>query len=156
MREYTCCFTGHRSLPQRQLEPIAKRLENAVDTLISQGITNFISGGALGFDSMAASLILRKKAQGAGISLTFMLPCQAEDRFWRRRDQLNYAYLLSQADYIQVISQHYYDGCMKKRNVAMVDNSAYCICALFHGHSGTQQTVDYARSQGLTVISVTD
>ena len=36
---------------------------------------NFISGGALGFDQIAASLVITKKQQGLGIRLIFALPC---------------------------------------------------------------------------------
>lgn len=61
----TCCFTGHRRLPKDKIEQIVIRLNQEVDNLISQGVTDFISGGALGFDQIAASLIVAKKEMGA-------------------------------------------------------------------------------------------
>ena len=63
-KKYTCCFTGHRKLPKERIEHIIKRLDQEVDNLISQGVTDFISGGALGFDQIAASLIVAKKEMG--------------------------------------------------------------------------------------------
>jgi len=61
MKLHTCCFTGHRVLPANQIEGIIIRLDEEIDRLIVQGITDFISGGALGFDQIAASLIIAKK-----------------------------------------------------------------------------------------------
>jgi len=43
---------------------------------------------------------------------------------------------------------------MKERNQYMVDNSAYCICALTRPVSGTAQTVRYAKQQGLEISNV--
>jgi uncharacterized phage-like protein YoqJ len=57
-KETTCCFTGHRRLPKDKIEHIIMRLNQEMDNLISQGVTNFISGGALGFDQIGASLIV--------------------------------------------------------------------------------------------------
>jgi len=48
------------------------------------------------------------------------------------------------------------DGCMKKRNRYMVDQSAYCICTHLYPMSGTEQTVKYARRKGLRIINVAD
>lgn len=49
MDNQTCCFTGHRKLPQYKINALIKRLNQEVDNLISQGVTEFISGGAIGF-----------------------------------------------------------------------------------------------------------
>lgn len=50
MRERTCCFTGHRKLPEGRREEIAAQLENAILALIQDGYRYFGAGGALGFD----------------------------------------------------------------------------------------------------------
>lgn len=57
MKNITCCFTGHRRLPSDRIEQITKRLSDEIDNLYRQGVTEYISGGALGFDQIAASLI---------------------------------------------------------------------------------------------------
>lgn len=71
----TCCFTGHRKLPQNKIWQIVKRLDTEIDNLINQGVTDFISGGALGFDQIAASCIIAKKQMGKEIRLILYL-CQ--------------------------------------------------------------------------------
>ena len=64
LKENTCCFAGHRVLSQKKIERIVKRLNKEIDHLIQQGVTNFISGGAVGFDSISSSLVISKKQQG--------------------------------------------------------------------------------------------
>lgn len=154
MREQTCCFTGHRKLPLGKIESIVIRLNHEIDTLISQGVTDFISGGAIGFDQIAASLIIAKKEMGRDIRLIFALPCSNQDERWSKEQKKLYRGLLAEADEIVYISEEYTDDCMKKRNKHMVDRSAYCICALSYPRSGTGQTVRYARQKGIRVINV--
>ena len=150
----TCCFSGHRKLPQNKLERMIKRLSTEIDKLISEGVTEFISGGALGFDTIAASLVIAKKEQGANIRLIFMLPCRDQDSRWTNEEKRLYRSLLLEADEIIYVSEEFSDDCMKKRNYAMVERAEYCICSLLHRRSGTSQTVDYAQTKGLKIINV--
>ena len=59
MRSKTVCFTGHRELPADDLPEISKHLEDTLATLIEQGYRYFGAGGALGFDTLAAQVVLR-------------------------------------------------------------------------------------------------
>lgn len=154
MREHICCFTGHRRLPQEKIESIVKRLDIAINGLIDKGVSDFISGGAIGFDLIAASLIVAKKEMGHNVRLIFALPCKNQDEKWSEGQKKLYHDLLGEADEIIYVSEQYSDGCMKKRNRYMVDRSAYCICARLHPLSGTEQTVKYARQKGLMIINV--
>jgi uncharacterized phage-like protein YoqJ len=153
-RETTACFSGHRNLSAKKIEKIAKRLNAEVDRLIEKGVTNFISGGAVGFDQICASLIVSKKQQGAEIRLIFALPCRNQDEKWNDRQKQLYRSLLSEANEIIYVSEEYHPDCMRERNIFMVDNSAYCICALVRDISGTGQTARYATAQGIEVINV--
>ena len=150
----TCCFSGHRVLSQKKIERIVKRLHKEIDQLIKNGVTTYISGGATGFDTICASLIISKKQQGADIRLIFALPCRNQDEKWTDRQKQLYNSLLTEADEIVYVSEEYTPDCMKERNFYMVDNSAYCICALIKDISGTGQCVRYAQKQGLQIINV--
>lgn len=152
----TCCFTGHRRLPKEKIEQVVIRLNQEVETLIGQGITNFISGGALGFDQIAASLIVAKKEMEYNVRLIFALSCRNQDELWNEEQKKLYHGLLGEADEIIYVSEEHSAGCMKKRNQYMVDRSSYCICARLHPMSGTDQTVKYARQRGIRVIHVAD
>lgn len=156
MKSKTCCFTGHRRLPEDKIKSIIKNLDREVDNLIIQGVTNFISGGALGFDQVAASLIIAKKEMGRDIRLIFALPCKNQDKLWNDEQKWLYRNLLAEADEIVYVSEEYSDGCMKKRNRYMIECSDYCICALLHAFGGTDYTIRYARQKGTKIFNVAE
>ena len=61
MREKTCFFTGHRKIPQEDYQTIRSRTAAAVERLIQQGVVYYGAGGALGFDTLAAEVVLEMK-----------------------------------------------------------------------------------------------
>ncbi len=150
----TCCFTGHRRLPANKMERIIINLDREIDALIGKGVTEFISGGAVGFDQIAASLIVAKKEMGKNIRLIFALPCKNQDEQWNRQQQELYHNLLGEADEVIYVSDEYEQFCMKRRNEYIVERSTYCICALLHEKSVTGQTVRFARKKGLKITNV--
>ena len=156
MKETTCCFTGHRRLPVAKIEHIVKRLDAEIDNLVHQGVTDFISGGAVGFDQIAASMIIAKRQMGIKVRLIFALPCRDQDKDWSPEHQRLYRNLLDEADEVHYISEAYHNGCMKLRNAYMVDKSAHCICALLQVRTGTSQTVNMAQKKGLNIINTAD
>ena len=156
MQNSVCCFTGHRNLPANKIEKILRNLDREIDNLIAKGVTDFMSGGALGFDQIAASLIVAKKEMYKNIRLIFALPCKNQDEKWNEEQRNLYKILLFEADEVIYVSDEYDDFCMWKRNNYMVEHSACCICALLHERSGTDQTVRYARKKGLRIVNVTE
>jgi len=153
-KESTCCFTWHRTFSPKKIERIIKKLNEEIDRLIRKGVTNFISGGAMGFDQIAASMVIGKKQQGIDIRLILALPCRNQDEKWTDRQRQLYRSLIGEADEVKYISDEYTLDCMKERNQYMVDNSAYCICELTRPVSGTAQPVRYAKLQGLEINNV--
>lgn len=59
-----CCFTGHRDIPYFKRKVIAHRLDKTISELYECGYLYFGTGGALGFDTIAAQSVLkfRKKS----------------------------------------------------------------------------------------------
>ena len=153
VKERTCCFTGHREIPEESLMEIKQRLEEQVVRLIQQGVIYYGAGGALGFDTLAAQTILALKNAYPQVKLILVLPCQNQSERWNRADRAIYEGILAQADKVVYISEHYYKGCMHKRNRHLVDCSDYCICYLNRLSGGTYYTVRYAREKGLKIIN---
>lgn len=48
MREKTCCFTGHRTIPPSILPGLAAELETTLLSLIQRGFCYFGAGGRFG------------------------------------------------------------------------------------------------------------
>lgn len=76
MKEKTCCFTGHRLLPKAEIPIIKTELKKAIIELINDGVVYFGTGGALGFDTIAAQTILNLKVDYPQIKLILVLPCK--------------------------------------------------------------------------------
>lgn len=156
MRSKTCCFTGHRRLPESQKEEIAQALESAVLSMIHSGYRYFGAGGALGFDTLAAKTVLRLRQRYPDIRLILVLPCVSQADKWPPVDVAVYRKIMEQADKVVYTSHAYTAGCMFKRNRHLVDHSSVCICYLEKATGGTAYTVDYARKNGLRIINIAE
>jgi len=155
MKKSTCCFTGHRHLSVSN-KILSARLEKQIIDLIEQGIIFYGTGGALGFDTIAALTVIKLRNQYPNIKLILVLPCKEQTRGWNNNDISVYNYILSQANKVVYTSKSYYPGCMHKRNRHLVDNSSHCICYLEKDSGGTAYTVSYALNSGLTVYNLAE
>lgn len=151
------CFTGHRNITET--DRLKKALVLQLEKLISQGAENFYAGGALGWDMLCEKTVIELRKRFPAIKLHLVLPCPAAEQTanWREKDKAEFNRLLSAADTVQVCSAHYFDGCMKVRNMRLVSLSEVCVC-YYSGmwRSGTGQTVRIAEQQGLTVINIAE
>lgn len=161
--ENSCCFTGHRKIDQSKLHTLVERMYLEIGYLSEHGIENFYTGGALGFDTLAALAVLRCKRGGSDIKLHLMLPCPEQYQKWQRRDIDIFHDILSRADSSTVLSDYYHGGVMHIRNRAMVDACGYCICYWDKNDArpdklggGTLYTVNYARKLGRKIINLCD
>lgn len=154
MREESCCFTGHRNLRGVDLPRLEGLLEEKIRKLMDRGITNFLAGGARGFDLLAARTVLRLREQGEPARLILILPCRDQDRGWSLLDRQAYSRTLEQADKVLFLSGKYQEGCMFLRNRYLVDHSSVCVCYLAQSRGGTLYTVNYAKRQGLELYNL--
>lgn len=149
MKQKTCCFTGHRTIPAREIYELKISVEKKIAGLTSMGVTDFICGGAIGFDTLAAECVLMFKKTNPSVRLFIAVPCRGQHEKWNQYQQKRYNNILKEADKVLYISEDYYEGCMQKRNEYMVDNSSFCI-AYFRNHAGgTLKTIMYARKKKL-------
>lgn len=151
-RERTCCFTGHRIIPAKVVPQLKEELEQAVAGLIDQGVTQFVAGGALGFDTLAAEEVLRQRKTHPNVRLHLMIPCKGQESKWRLGDRLRYQKITRQADEVTCLAEAYYDGCMLKRNREMIDASAYCVVYCAKPKGGAVYTANRAEQAGLHMI----
>ncbi len=154
MKENTCCFTGHRVIAPTKFIYIKHRLVTIIEKLISDGITDFCAGGALGFDTVAAQTVLEAKEKHPAIKLHLILPCKNQTENWSYINRENYNHILNRADNVTYMSEHYTSFCMQQRNRALVDNSSICVCYLEKETGGTAYTVNYAKKQGIKIIDI--
>ena len=154
MKNLTCCFTGHRRIPEEDINKIKNNLTVEIENLINRGIIYFGCGGALGFDTLAAETILKLKEKYNYIRLILVLPCRDQNASWKEKDNLRYENIKTLADKIIYTSENYYDGCMQKRNRHLVDHSCVCVAYVRKTYGGSAYTLKYASKNGVEVIYV--
>lgn len=158
--EKTCFFSGHRVLPEMRRGSIILLLERFIVEKYNEGITDFISGGALGFDTLAAQTIIRLKRYFdiyEKMRLILYLPCYDSDYNWSVYDRDIFMQIKFYADEIEIIEKSAYtDTCMKNRNLKMVEDSCCGIVYKTTNVGGTGQTVSMAKKLNRPIINLAD
>lgn len=143
---YTSCFfTGHRIL--KYTNELEKELERTLTELINDGVTDFYAGGALGWDTICANMVLNLKKSFPHIKLHLILPCSPDEQCkkWDSDQKAEYYKIYDLADSAEALSVKYYDGCMKKRNARLTELGSICVCYWNGEHrGGTFQTINMA------------
>lgn len=153
-REWICCFTGHRRINGPTLEALSSLLDGVLDRLIADGVTVFRTGGAVGFDTLAALKVLERRRTSPHIALHLCLPCRNQTDRWGERSRDYYDYILSEADCVEYLYDDYVKGCMLARNRRMVEGSQFCIGYCRTDRGGSAYTLDYAKKKGVRVINL--
>jgi len=155
MQKFTCCFTGHRTAKLCKSEKETKQLlDEAINKAINMGFKIFISGMATGIDTWAAEIILKKKESNNNIELLCAIP---HPNFEKSRDTAEkrlYSEIVSKANNVILVNDHFFRGCYQVRNKWMVDMSSLVIAAFHHIEGGTKNTIDYAKKKNIEVINI--
>lgn len=152
-RTHTVCFTGHRMIGKKDDEAMA-RLSPLLEMIYRRGYRDFLCGGALGFDQIAAEHVMQLREKHPDVRLIFCLPCADQSSRWKKADCSHYERLLYLSDETRVLSPRYYDGCMQARNAYMVDRSSLCVAYMARLRGGTLSTVRYALTQDVPVVNI--
>ncbi len=148
----TCCFTGHRDLNIQTLKAAESELKRLIALLASHRVRTFITGGALGFDTLAAASVINlRRTAYPDIRLVLALPCPEQANRWSAANRALYRDLRENADEVCMVSQQYSPGCMQKRNQYMIDRSSYLISYVARPSGGSFATLQYAQKQGLHI-----
>ena len=158
-----CCCTGHRpkgfpfeyGFDKPRHTAYLKTLEEKIKFAITEyGITNFISGMALGVDLDFAETVVKLK-NDFPITLECAIPCPNQTLNWYDKDKLRYDSILKRADNVKLVSERYTAECMLKRNRYMVDKSELII-AVFNGikKGGTWYTINYAKKENKVIVLI--
>ena len=150
-----CIFTGHRALPD-SAAPLEQALDLRLEALAEAGYTDFLSGGAVGFDLLAAEAVLRAKERFPALRLIMILPYEEQDRFYSASDRRRYQTLLERADLVRYTARDYYKGCLLARDRVLAEAADGCICYLTRSTGGTAYTVRQALLRDVPVWNLAD
>lgn len=161
-REITVCVTGNR--PQKvqwlfdrkskECRLLAKYMYALVEKLLFNGYRNFMSGMALGIDTMFAEAVLKLKKKYnkkcENINLICVLACKNQSKPWRQADKEKLNKIIDKADEVVTLSQRYTPTCYFIRNEYMVDNSNLVEAFWdYQKTGGTYSTIKYGEKQGV-------
>ena len=153
------CFTGHRTIAEDK-ETLSARLYALLERLVTeQKITDFYTGGAVGWDALAALTVLKLRESYPEVKLHLVLACPFDEQSakWKEAQKEEHKYIASLADTKEFTSEHLGKNAMQIRNARLVElASDYCICYWNpkHYRSGTGQTVRMAQKKGIEVINL--
>lgn len=135
---------------------LVSRLRNTIIDLYKQGVTEFYNGAALGFDLLSCKTVIGLKTEYSDIHLHLLLPCPAEEQVkgWKKVQIDEYMHIMDRADTVTVLSEHYTDDCMKRRNAQLVELADCCVCYCHNRRSGTGQTMKMAENKGISIINL--
>lgn len=151
-----CGFTGHRpeKLPwgTDENDPRCRALKilltREVEQAANDGAEVFCCGMARGCDLYFAEAVLELRKLRPDLRLEAWLPCPGQSDRWSDDDRLRWQRLLDACDRVCVVETCYSDGCMLRRDQAMVDAADELITVWDGTRGGTGWTVKYATRQG--------
>ncbi|MBQ7827587.1 MAG: DUF1273 family protein [Clostridia bacterium] len=155
-RKHTACFTGHRTIPKGDdLQRLIGKTDAMINVAHHKGYRIFITGGAVGFDTLAACRVIVAMKRFPDVKLHLALPCRNQTEKWTRIEDLAlYKRIMGSAERVDYITDFYTDTCMLERNRFMVDRSGLCIAYCTKDKGGSAYTVRYARKEGLGVVNI--
>jgi Uncharacterized protein conserved in bacteria len=168
IKDKTCCFTGHRpqalwgyDITIENYIKLAKLIKIECIRLIEdKGVNRFITGGALGIDTIAFLVVYKLKKEYPDIQNILSIPFKNQaikwfnqtdvDRYNKMKehaDEIVYVDLLDKYKVKGIADDVYHPAKMQKRNEYMVDNSGHVI-AVWNGDKkgGTWNCVKYAKN----------
>ena len=157
-REKTCFFTGHRSFSKEAESAAVAELDLTLRRLRFEGFTDFVCGGAVGFDTVAACRVAAAARRDPGFRLILVLPCRDQTALWQRTEDVAlYQKIKGLAADVVYVRDFFADGVMLERDRKMADMSSLCV-AYYDGRrgGGTAYTVRYASKRGIPVVNLYD
>lgn len=154
LRSLSVSFTGHRHLSEHTDSLILKLKEEIIRTY-QAGKRFFKTGGAVGFDTLAAEVVLQLKEHLPELALMVIVPFEGQDIYFSPASKVRYRRILDQADEVVVLSATYFQHCYLRRNAYLVNHASRLI-AYYDGvgTGGTSFTVRLAESKQIPVSNL--
>ncbi len=136
-KEKICAFTGHRKLEE---DFSFLDLDDAVKKALKKGFRVFLNGMAMGFDLLAAEVVLSHLEEYPDIRLIACIPCEEQEKYYSEEDKIRYYNVLTVAERV-LLSKNYHRRCMLNRNDYMVERAEMLVAYCKKEKGGTAYTV---------------
>lgn len=143
MSSKTAFFTGHRHI-NVSYQPV---IDQMIDYAIAQGCHHFLSGMAIGTDTIAATTLIKRR-----LPWTAVIPFIGQEKRWPLRQQQRYQFCLESAQQVIVIDKAFSPRAYYRRNDYMINHSHLGL-AVFDGRpGGTDHAVKGAMTKRIGLI----
>lgn len=158
LRNYTCCFTGHRNIAPENIKQVEELTAKEIYELVtSYGVYIFCVGGAIGYDTIVAKVLLDiKETVFPNIKVILIYPFDGFMEGWKPEQQEEYRMLLPRYDKIICACDKPCRGAYLQRDRLLVDSATFCIAYCTQNHGGTAYTIRYAKQHGLTIRNIAE
>ncbi len=136
-KEKICAFSGHRALGE---DFSFLELDKVIKKTLKKGVRVFLNGMAVGFDLMAAEVLLTYLDKYPDIRLIACLPCENQDAYYSKEDKIRYRNILILAETV-LVNEKYHRGCMLMRDDYMAKQADMLITYCKKKTGGTAYTV---------------
>ena len=140
-------------MPEHRYADIYNQTLALIQMLYREGIKDFVCGGAVGFDTLAAKAVLELR-ELIDIRLHLVLPCANQTDYFSAAQKAEYKKILDSCDSSETLFDRYVRGCMHARNRKMVEMSTACIAFCTKQTGGAAYTVKLAISDNLPIYFV--
>lgn len=162
IKENTVAFTGNRNLTtldghlDRNLENVIRtELYYLIESYYKQGKDTYLNGGAVGFDMMAAEVVLELKKRYPSIRLITVIPFMGQELRYSPSDKERYKHIFEASDsYVLIWEGGYSTAAYHKRNDYLIANSSTIIAYSNGIGKGTKSTVEKAQKRGMPVVNL--
>lgn len=144
MEEKTCCVTGHRDIPDEQIDAVKYALRREIVKAVSDGYTGFMTGFANGADQYFAEIVVILQKDFPELRLIAVLPYRKRMDSLCQKEHTNA--LLDACAEVIVIQDEYRPNVYAKRNRYMVEHSDRVIAV----YDGREKAVQLRRFVLLT------
>ncbi len=152
-RTKTCCFTGHREIPDGDENKISVRLRYRVEELYNQGYRYFGVGGAIGFDTLVAEWLQNYRESHPLIRIIGVYPFKEYRGRWTETQRARALAIDIKLDKVVYCCDKPSKAAFLVRDRHLVDCSSVCISYCTGPSGGTAYTVKYALEHGVLVYN---
>ena len=149
-----CSFTGHRQIDPEKQGMLIELLGRAIEYAYTEGCRTFITGGAIGFDTLAAKEVIRFRMTHTDVRLVLALPCIEQDLKWNSTQKNSYNFTLAAADEVIYTSEVYTKTCMAIRNRYLAEQADLLIAYSGKASSGAAQTIRMAERMNKRIYNL--
>lgn len=143
MRKKTCCVTGHRDLPQEEINRVKAELRREIDRALEDGYTCFMSGFTEGVEQYFAEIVMEKQKGDPSLELVAVLPYRK--RLEGLKEKGRKYEMLEACSEIIVVQEEYHPSVYSRRSRYMAERSGRVI-AVYDGREkgGTVRMIRFA------------